>query len=213
MGPVDQSHVLENVIFLLVDPNDFMRKLVLTVLKAFGARRLYEATNIDDAFIIAKRFRPDIILTEWSMHPLDGVDLTRWLRTHDESPNPFVPIIMVTAYNEYGHVLTARDAGVTEYVIKPLSAKTLMARVQEVILRPRTFVKVPTYFGPDRRRRRKGDFKGQDKRGLGMPPGAKPVDLTRRLTQEEADRTIAGEDIGGGPDTTVERKTPEAEQS
>ncbi len=59
---------------------------------------------------------------------------------------------------------TARAAGITEFIAKPLSAKTLMARVTAVIEHPRPFIRSPRYFGPDRRRRQTSDYKGPERR-------------------------------------------------
>ena len=57
----------------------------------------------------------------------------------------------------------ARDAGVNEFVVKPFSAQGLFTRIQAVIEKPRPFVKVSGYFGPDRRRRRR-PFEGEERR-------------------------------------------------
>ncbi len=86
------------------------------------------------------------------------------VRTGKDSPNPFVPIIMTTAYAEKQRVMEARDIGITEFIAKPLSAKTLMARITAVIEHPRPFVRSPRYFGPDRRRRQASDYTGPERR-------------------------------------------------
>ena len=95
---------------------------------------------------------------------MGGLAFTRLVRTGKDSPNPFVPIIMMTAYSEKHRVVEARDAGITEFIVKPLSAKTLMARVTAAIEHPRPFVRCSRYLGPDRRRRRTSDYKGPDRR-------------------------------------------------
>ncbi len=59
---------------------------------------------------------------------------------------------------------TARDAGITEFIAKPLSAKTLMTRVTTVIESPRLFIRSTRYFGPDRQRWRTSDYKGPERR-------------------------------------------------
>ena len=155
---------LESVNFLIVDPNAFMRSLIKNVLHVFGAERFIEANDGADAFKAIQNLAPDIIITEWMMDPLDGLDFTRLVRTGKDSLNPFVPIIMMTAYSEKQRVVEARDAGITEFIAKPLSAKTLMARVTAVIEHPRPFIRSPRYFGPDRRRRQTSDYKGPERR-------------------------------------------------
>ena len=155
---------LESVSFLIVDPNAFMRSLIKNVLHVFGAEKFSEANDGADAFKAMQSVAPDIIITEWMMDPLDGLDFTRLVRTGKDSLNPFVPIIMMTAYSEKQRVVEARDAGITEFIAKPLSAKTLMARVTAVIEHPRPFIRSPRYFGPDRRRRQTSDYKGPERR-------------------------------------------------
>ena len=155
---------LESVSFLIVDPNAFMRSLIKNVLHVFGAEKFSEANDGADAFKAMQNLVPDIIITEWMMEPLDGLDFTRLVRTGKDSLNPFVPIIMMTAYSEKQRVVEARDAGITEFIAKPLSAKTLMARVTAVIEHPRPFIRSPRYVGPDRRRRESSDYKGAERR-------------------------------------------------
>ena len=186
------SSYLANVSFLIVEPNNFMRSVVRNILKAFGAQKVKEAADGADAFKNMQSTVPDIILTEWVMEPIDGIDFTRLVRTAGDTPNPYIPIILMTAYSEWHRVIEARESGITEFIVKPLSAKTLLVHIAEVIERPRPFVKTGTYFGPDRRRRRKGDFRGDEKRGQGPK-----VDRNASLDQEKIDSLIAGEKLGG----------------
>ncbi len=155
---------LESVSFLIVDPNAFMRSLIKNVLHVFGAMKFIAANDGADAFKAMRSFVPDIIITERMMAPLDGLDFTRMVRTGMDSPNPFVPIIMTTAYSDMQRIVEARDTGITEFIAKPLSAKTLMARVTAVIEHPRPFIRSARYFGPDRRRGRTSDYPGPDRR-------------------------------------------------
>jgi two-component system, chemotaxis family, chemotaxis protein CheY len=149
---------------LIVDDNTNMRRILRTLLVGLGARTILEA---DDGVAALELFRdhlPDIVITDWVMPVLDGLDLVRILRNEKESPNPFVPIIVVTAYTDRTRVLQARDAGVTEFIAKPLSAKVLHDRISSVVLRPREFVRTKTFFGPDRRRFAMPNFGGEDRR-------------------------------------------------
>ena len=67
--------------------------------------------------------------------------------THN-SPNPFVPIIMITGHTEKHRVEAARDAGVTEFLAKPITAANLFARIAEIVERPRAFVRCGQLFRP-----------------------------------------------------------------
>jgi len=100
------------------------------------------------------------------MEPLDGIDFTRMVRTAPDSPNPFVPIIMLTAHSSMERVIQARDSGVNEFLAKPVTAKGLYNRIATVIESPRQFVRASEYFGPDRRRSVK-EFMGMDRRSDG----------------------------------------------
>ncbi len=167
------STYLKGVAILLVDPNPFMRGLLGSVLRLFGATDIRDAVDALAAFEEAKIFLPDLVITEYAMAPVDGLELVRLFRRSPTSPNRFVPIIMATAYSEVHNVTWARDAGVNEFVIKPLSARSLMTRIEQVVENPRPFVDVPTYFGPDRRRRRTVRHAGQERRGK-APPAPPP---------------------------------------
>src|SRR6201996_6115927 len=82
------------------------------------------------------------------------------VRNAPDSKNPYLPIVMMTGHSEKSRVVKARDAGVTEFVAKPLTAKSVLERLRAVIYPPRPFVRSATYFGPDRRRRDDPHFQG-----------------------------------------------------
>lgn len=154
---------LTNVKFLVVEDNSFMQTVIRRVLSALGAQEVRECTDGTDALKILKTFPADIIITDWHMEPLDGIELTRMVRTAADSMNPYVPIIMLTAYSERVRIVEARDAGVNEFVVKPISVNTLFSRIQAVIERPRPFIRIKDFFGPDRRRKEQ-PFSGPDRR-------------------------------------------------
>ena len=74
------------------------------------------------------------------------------------------PIIMVTGHTEKARVTAARDAGITEFLAKPISAKGLYQRILNVVANPRPFIKTKTYFGPDRRRNVNANYVGPERR-------------------------------------------------
>lgn len=155
---------LERLNFLIVDDNKHMRALVTSILHALGVKNCVDAGDGADAFKELRHFPADIIICDWNMDPLDGLDFTRLVRTGKDSPNPFVPIIMLTGHTEMNRVVEARDAGVNEFLAKPISAKGLYSRVRSIIERPRPFVRAGLYFGPDRRRRPNPSYMGPERR-------------------------------------------------
>jgi CheY-like chemotaxis protein len=99
-------------------------------------------------------------MTDLSMQPLDGIDFVRLLRNSPDSPNPMVPVIMITGHSTMARVAEARDAGVNEFLAKPLTARGVIERLSQVVENPRPFVRTQDYFGPDRRRRADPNFTG-----------------------------------------------------
>lgn len=130
-----------------------MRRLLHDVLIQLGVELTYETDNFDDAFEMFKEHENDLILTSWSPG-LDALKFLYVVRRGMETPNPYVPVIVLTAHTEAKHVHMARDAGMTEFLAKPVSAKLLYSRIRSIIEKNRIFVRSNKFFGPDRRRRR-----------------------------------------------------------
>jgi DNA-binding response OmpR family regulator len=86
------------------------------------------------------------------------------VRQPDTNASPFTPMIMLTGHSERRRVTAARDAGVTEFMVKPISAKALHQRILSVIANPRRFIRTKTYFGPDRRRNTMPNYTGPERR-------------------------------------------------
>jgi two-component system, chemotaxis family, chemotaxis protein CheY len=106
----------------------------------------------------------DIVMTDLSMEPLDGIDFVRLIRNSPDSPNQMIPIVMVTGHSTQKRVAEARDAGVTEFLTKPVTARGVIERINEVVEHPRPFIRTESYFGPDRRRRVDHDYSGAMRR-------------------------------------------------
>lgn len=155
---------LERLRVLIVDDNHHMINVVKTILRGFGVKDLFDARDPVEAFDLLRSTQIDIVITDFAMEPLNGCEFIRLIRNADDSPNRYVPIIMLTAYSEKSKVEAARDAGMNEFCAKPVTAVELYRKVSAVINAPRSFVRTSNYFGPDRRRRREGGFKGEDRR-------------------------------------------------
>ncbi len=154
----------EHLKALIVEDNQHMRTLLRSLLNALGVMNVLEASNGEDAFALLRDKQPDLILTDLSMTPMDGLAFAREVRMSKASPNPYIPIIMVTGHTERHRIEAARDAGVTEVLAKPITAGNLFQRIGEIVDRPRPFVKCTTYFGPDRRRHAAEDYAGPFRR-------------------------------------------------
>ena len=145
---------------LLVDDNQHMRAITSAVLQSAGVRKVREAADGAAGLEILREQAIDLAIVDFNMFPLDGVEFTRLVRNSPDTANPYLPIIMMTGHSEKSRVYEARDAGVTEFVVKPITAKAIRHRIQALIFRPRPVVKTEGYFGPDRRRTTASNYKG-----------------------------------------------------
>ncbi len=149
---------------LVVEDTLPMQKLIVSVLESLGVGHVHAADSGERGFESFRKHNQDIIISDWHMTPMDGIALTEEIRRNQLSPNRMVPIILVTGYSALARVAEARDAGVTEFLVKPFSANDLAKRIAYVINKPRDFIDSVAYFGPDRRRRAQPDYKGPYRR-------------------------------------------------
>ena len=174
------AYRLENLRILIVDDNAHIRQLLRTVLSAVGVRNIDVAEDGVRGFESFCRLDYDLVFTDYEMEPISGIDLVELIRTSTKSPNPYIPVIMISAYSDQDRVQLARDHGVTEFLAKPFTVERLMSRMQTVIEEPRAFVKTDTYFGPDRRRQEDPSYMGPERRKTEL----EEVDVTVRELSE-----------------------------
>lgn len=149
---------------LLIDDNANMRSIIAAILDGVGIKDIRQAKDGEDGLAILREWPIDIAIVDYQMSPMDGLEFTRKVRKSTNGLNNQMPIIMVTGYADRVRVLEARDAGVTELVVKPVTANAVLSRLSEVIYKPRAFARTETYFGPDRRRRTDANYKGPMRR-------------------------------------------------
>ena len=166
--------------FLVIDDSAHMRRMLRTLLYGFGVREVHEAEDGAAGLEAFNQHSPDVIITDWAMPIFDGIELTQMIRQPGANPNPYVPIIMVTGHSDKQRVVSARDAGVTEFLAKPISAKSLYERLVNVVANPRPFIKTKTYFGPDRRRNVNPNYAGTERRKGGKADVIKQSPLSEK---------------------------------
>lgn len=149
---------------LVIEDNQNMRRLVRTLLSGLGCREIHEAEDGAAGLEVFREYAPDIVVSDWVMPIMDGLDFTRAVRSPTLSANPYVPIIILSGYSERSRVVAARDAGVTEFIVKPISPKSLHNRLVAVVASPRPFVETKDFFGPDRRRTSAINYQGPERR-------------------------------------------------
>lgn len=159
------AYNFKHVKILIVESSPELFELLRGVLSMFTVPdvNIYGAYSVEEGFALYTKDQFDMVIIDWMQTPDRGIELTKKIRTDSKSPNPFVPIIMTAGSGHKNRVLRARDAGVSEYLVKPFTAKTLARKIERIIEHPRPFVVCETYIGPDRRVGT-GGYDGPDRR-------------------------------------------------
>jgi len=162
---------LQRLTILLVEDSHYILSIldellsymsVGTVLRAAnGAEAIQELKESGNA--VGGGCRIDLIVSDMFMSPIDGLTLLKWVREGKDSPNRFMPFVMMSGAADDEYVTKARDRGVNEFIAKPFSAQSVYQRLLMVIDRPRQFVATKNYFGPDRHRRHE-EAQGNERR-------------------------------------------------
>jgi two-component system chemotaxis response regulator CheY len=147
------SYNFDNVTVLLAEDIRMMQDLTCYSLGCLGIKNVLRADNGQRAYEIYRSQTPDIIICDWQMTPINGLELVKMIRQDKMSFMRTVPIIMLTGFASEAYVMEARDAGVNEFLVKPFAGEALAGRLASVIERPKSYVETSTYFGPDRRRK------------------------------------------------------------
>lgn len=168
---------LKNICILILDNEQQIARLIRDVLikLGFSPNLLLTASDGYQGLEILRKRPVDLVITDWELLPVkaymeiasnsvirsehgdfpptNGANFVRCLRHSPLSPNPFLPVIMLTGPTLPNHILYARDAGVNEILMKPIIAEDLAKRIVAVVEQPRDFITCPTYRGPCRRRK------------------------------------------------------------
>lgn len=155
---------LKKVSILVVEDLQPMRSLIVSVLDAFGVGTIYEASNGERGYELFQKNNPDLVITDWLMEPIDGLEFVRMIRLNKESVNRLVPIIIITGYSAMERVTKARDLGATEFLTKPFTGRDLAKRINLIVNKPRDFVETEDFFGPSRRRKNGDGYDGPRRR-------------------------------------------------
>jgi two-component system chemotaxis response regulator CheY len=121
----------ENMRILIVDDYKTMLRIIRNLLAELGFKNVDEATDGSAALESLRAKKYDLVISDWNMEPMTGLDLLREVRA-DEQLKP-MPFIMVTAESKTENVVAAKKAGVNNYIVKPFNAATLRSKVAAVI--------------------------------------------------------------------------------
>lgn len=143
---------IEALKILVVDDDHYMRKVVRTMLNAIGVKTVFEASDGISGLDAIRQNNPDLVIVDWEMPMIDGAQFVRMVRSPGEFPCPDIPIIMLSGHGDRWRVIEAARIGAHEYLLKPVSTKSLKDRIIAIIGKPRPTVKLDGYYGPLPRR-------------------------------------------------------------
>lgn len=150
----------ERLNVLIVEDNRHTRTMLSQILRAVGIVHIFETADGAEALKMMRAHEIDVVLTDLAMEPVDGVEFVRQLRNSPDSPNQMTPVIMITGHSTMRRIREARDAGVNEFIVKPLTARAVIERLHMIVDHARPYIRTDDYFGPDRRRRSDPKYEG-----------------------------------------------------
>jgi two-component system, chemotaxis family, chemotaxis protein CheY len=143
---------IQSLAVLVVDDNQYTRKMIRNLLVNCGVKDVFEANDGIAALDAIRSIAPDVVVLDWEMPLLSGAELVRIVRSPGVFPMPDIPIIMLSAHGERWRVVEAVRLGVHEYLVKPVSAKSIYDRLVAIVSQPRPVVKRGDYYGPEPRK-------------------------------------------------------------
>jgi CheY-like chemotaxis protein len=154
-GIQSKSHLealIQSLGVLVIDENQYMRKVTRDLLMNIGVRAVYEASDGIAGLDVIRTLAPDVVILDWNLPLLNGAEFMRIVRSPGVFPMPDIPIIVLTSHGERWRVIEAARLGVNEYLRKPVSAQALLDRLTLILAKPRPNVQLGDYYGPEPRR-------------------------------------------------------------
>jgi two-component system chemotaxis response regulator CheY len=142
MSNTPTEKLLQNLTILIADSNNFMRRTTRTMLTVLGARSVIEAA---DGLVALEQIRvcnPDVMLLDWDLRVLNGMEIMRIIRSPGVFPYPNLPAIMLANVAKRSHVLEAMSIGVHEFIARPASPKTLCDRLMSAMIKARPMMTI-----------------------------------------------------------------------
>jgi two-component system, chemotaxis family, chemotaxis protein CheY len=119
-----------NMKVLIVDDFATMRRIVRNVLKQVGFTSMLEAENGKAALKVLKKESIDLVMCDWNMPEMPGIDLLKAIRSDDGLKN--IPFVMVTAEAQKDNIIEAVKAGVSSYIVKPFTAEIVTEKLNAI---------------------------------------------------------------------------------
>ncbi|PCJ98156.1 MAG: hypothetical protein COA45_08365 [Zetaproteobacteria bacterium] len=147
---VNMLMTFKNLHILIVEDIDPMRALMKQCLTMLGVGKISTAKNGEEGYEAYLRGKPDIIITDWEMPGMNGLELTQKIRRAKQSPRKETPIIMMTGFCAKERITQSLDSGVNSFIVKPFSASDLAKRLAHIVNHPTDFIITASYSGPER---------------------------------------------------------------
>ena len=149
---------------LVIDSQELVRTIIVDILRTIGAKKIHTARNGKEGIKQIRTWLPDLVFCDSHPGGITGIELVKWVRCAQGSPNPQMPIVYVSSDRTQQQIINARDAGVNEIIIKPIVPQAVISRLKAALAINRTFVRSMSFVGPDRRRNRTRTYKGGKRR-------------------------------------------------
>ena len=152
MSAKQLEKLIEPLSLLVVDDNQYARKLTRMMLMNIGVKSIFEAADGVVALDVIRNANPDIMLLDWDLRLMSGPQIMQIVRSPGIFAKPFLPVIMLTLRTSRACVNEAIQLGVNEILAKPTSPKLLRDRLLSIVANPRPMVQNGKFFVPEPRR-------------------------------------------------------------
>lgn len=144
------NYNLEKLDVLVLEQNPLSSDAIQLLMRRLGVKDVKCAQEVDTAFEIFQQHPIDLVICDWSP-TVDGIEFLHMVRNDSSRTNPYIPVILLTAFSEPDHLKKAVNAGINEFISKPFTPRRIYRRIKKVIEVPHFFVRSGVYFGPCRR--------------------------------------------------------------
>jgi two-component system chemotaxis response regulator CheY len=120
-----------NMSILVVDDYKTMLRIIRNLLRQLNFTNVDEATDGSSALSMMREKKYELVISDWNMEPMTGLQLLREVRADTQLKH--IPFIMITAESKVENVVAAKQAGVSNYIVKPFNAETLKTKLSSVL--------------------------------------------------------------------------------
>ncbi len=116
---------------LIVDDYKTMLRILRNLLRQLNFVNIHDATDGGAALTVLRSNDIGLVISDWNMEPMTGIELLRHVRSDDSLKH--IPFVMITAESKTENVIAAKEAGVSNYIVKPFNAATLKTKLTSVL--------------------------------------------------------------------------------